>query len=75
MKPRTSEDRKPAEAPRDPDLVGAEAAMLRAAARARRRAAENGTPIAVFEDGKIIWVDVERDVPERGKTERRHDKG
>ncbi len=41
---------------RDPDLAGAEAAMRRAAERARRRAAENGTLVAMFEDGKVVWV-------------------
>ena len=43
---------------RDPDLVGAEAAIHGAAQRARRRAARNGTPIAVYEDGKIVWMRV-----------------
>ena len=47
--------------PRDPDLAGAEAAMLRAAQRARRRAAANGTPIPVFQDGRILWVMVDGD--------------
>ena len=58
MKPGKPDDRKPAETPRDPDLAGATAAMHRAARRARRRAAENGTLIPVFEDGKVVWVKV-----------------
>ena len=40
--------------PRDPDLVGAEAAMLRAANRARRRAEETTGSVAVYKDGKIV---------------------
>ncbi len=56
MKPRESDDRRPAASARDPDLAGAEAAMRRAAERARRRAWENGGAIAVFEDGRIVWV-------------------
>ena len=56
MKPDRCDDRRLAENPRDPDLAGATAAMHRAARRARRRAAENGVPIPVFEDGKIVRV-------------------
>ena len=36
----TSPQNEPTRKPRDPDFIGAEAAMRRAAARARRRAAE-----------------------------------
>ena len=62
MKPRKPDDRMPAAPERDPDMAGAEAAMHRAARRARRRAAANGTPIAMFKDGKVVWVRVdERD--------------
>jgi len=39
---------------RDPDLVGAEAAMQRAAERARRRAIETTGSVVIFKDGKII---------------------
>lgn len=39
---------------RDPDLVGAEAAMQRAAERARRRAIATTGSVVVFKDGKII---------------------
>ncbi len=45
--------------PRASDLAGAEAAMRRAAQRARRRAAANGTPIPVFRDGRVVWVMVD----------------
>jgi len=40
--------------PRDPDFVGAEVAMRRAAKRARRRAAETTGSVVVFKDGKIV---------------------
>jgi hypothetical protein len=39
---------------RDPDFVGAEIAMDRAAKGARRRAAEIGGTVAVFKNGKIV---------------------
>lgn len=39
---------------RDPDLAGAEAAMRRAAERARRRAIETTGSVVIFKDGKII---------------------
>jgi hypothetical protein len=39
---------------RDPDLVGAEVAMRRAAESARRRAEETAGSVAVFKDGKIV---------------------
>ena len=40
---------------RDPDFVGAEIAMHRAAKRARRRAMETVGAVAVFKDGKVVW--------------------
>ena len=61
MKPRKSENERPAEPARDPDLAGAEAAMHRAAERARRRAADNGTRLALYENGQIVWVKLDRD--------------
>ncbi len=39
---------------RDPDLVGAEAAMCRAARRARERAARVGRGIMVWIDGRVV---------------------
>ena len=59
MKRDESDRPKTAETSRDRELAGATAAMHRAASRARRRAAANGTPIAVFEDGKVVWVRVD----------------
>ena len=39
----------------DPDLVGADAALLRAAERTRREAAAAGRRVVVFQDGEIVW--------------------
>ena len=39
---------------RDPDMVGAEAALRRAAVVARRRALATTGWVAVFKDGKIV---------------------
>ena len=39
----------------DPDLVGAYAALLRAAERVRREAVASGRPVVVFRDGEIVW--------------------
>ena len=39
----------------DPDLAGADAALLRAAQRARREAAAAGRTVVVFKDGGIVW--------------------
>ena len=61
MKPDGSDDRKPVETERDPDLADATAAMHRAVRRARRRAAKNGIPIPVFEDGKVVRVRVDEE--------------
>lgn len=63
MRPRKSEPENLPERSRDPDFVGAEAALQRAAERARRRAAECGTAIAVFKDGKVVWVKPDSKAP------------
>ena len=54
MTTRNQENRSPSKKPRDPDLIGAEAAMLRASERARRRAIETTGSVAIFRDGKIV---------------------
>ena len=41
--------------PRDPDFVGAEAAMRRAAVKARRRAFRTSGKVAVFREGRVVW--------------------
>jgi hypothetical protein len=38
----------------DPDMQGAAAALVRAAKRARKLAAQTGTEIVVMRDGKLI---------------------
>lgn len=58
MSASTPDDPKILRRARDPDLVGAEAAILRAAKRARLRAAANGTPVAIWRDGEVVWVPV-----------------
>ncbi len=39
---------------RDKDFAGAEAALLRAALRAREIAAQTGTPLVIYEDGRVV---------------------
>jgi hypothetical protein len=39
---------------RDPDFAAAEIAMKRAAAKARQRAAQVGTGIVVWKDGRVV---------------------
>ncbi len=56
------DDRKPEAPARDQDFVGAEVAMHRAAQRARRRAAETGGKIAIFENGGVVWVEPDDEV-------------
>ena len=63
MKSDKSSDRKPVETGKDPDLAGATAAMHRAAQRARRIAAANNTPVAVFENGKVVWKKADDELP------------
>lgn len=55
---------------RDPDLVGAEIALRRAAERVRQRAAETGSTVVVVRDGKVVWEKVDgtsRDEIEDGR--------
>ncbi len=49
------EERKPVKTPRPAHFVGAEAALRRAAVKARRRAIENTGSVPVWKDGKIIY--------------------
>ncbi len=39
---------------RDKDFAGAEAALLRAALRAREIAAQTGTPLVIYKDGRVV---------------------
>ncbi len=38
----------------DPDLARVEAALLRAAQRARKKAKDTGTPLVIRKDGQIV---------------------
>ena len=55
MKNENSQGHAPA---RDPDLVGSEAALRRAAQRAREQARRSAGYVVVYRDGKIVedWV-------------------
>lgn len=37
-------------------LSGADAAFLRAAEQARRIAAQSGTPLAIWQDGRVVLI-------------------
>ena len=45
----------------DPDLSRVEAALLRAAQRARKTAKDTGTPLVIYRDGKIILQPVDEE--------------
>ena len=45
----------PAQRSRDPDFVGAEEALHRAAERSRRQAMDTIGAVAAFRDGKVVW--------------------
>ena len=59
MTTQRQEHRKTTEKQRDPDFVGAEVALRRAAKLARRRAMETVGAVAVFRDGKVVWEKVD----------------
>jgi hypothetical protein len=40
----------------DPDLAKVEAALKRAARNARKIAKDTGTPLVIFENGKIVMI-------------------
>ena len=66
----SSQNQKSTKKSRDPDLVGAEIALRRAAERVRQRAAETGSTVVVVKDGKIVWEKVDgtsRDEIEDGR--------
>ena len=45
---------------RDPDMVAAESAMKRAAAKAWQKAQQVGASVAVWQDGRIIEQRIEK---------------
>ena len=55
QKPDNPEPSEKSRKPRDPDFIGAEAALSRAAERARRRAFETVGAVAVFKNGRVVW--------------------
>ena len=55
MTTRKQGNRNSARKSRDRDLIGADAAMLRASERARRRAIETIGSVAILRDGEIVW--------------------
>ncbi len=46
----------------DPELAGVEAALRRAAQRARKTAKDTGTPLVIYKDGKIILQRVDEEM-------------
>lgn len=68
MTTRKQGNRNSATKSRDRDLVGADAAMLRASEHARRRAIETTGSVAIFRDGKIVWEkDIKKIFPENSE--------
>jgi hypothetical protein len=53
--------------PNDPDILGAAAALRRAAKRALKLGIETGTPVYVIKRGKIVDIAAEH----RGKRKRK----
>ncbi len=54
-------NRKPIEQAKDPDLRASPAAMRRAAQRAREVAACTGTRLVREQNGKVVWVEPDRE--------------
>ena len=61
-------DRTSSREPGDPDLAGADAALLRAAQRVRREAAALGRTVVVFKDGEIVWEKPGREYLPQGRS-------
>ena len=59
----SSQNQKSNPKPRDPDFAGAEAALRRAAERARRRAAETTGTVVIYRDGEIVQEEVGKGKP------------
>ncbi len=49
---------------RDRELAGVEAAMQRAAQRARKRAKDTGTPLVIYKDGRVVLQRVDEETQE-----------
>ena len=63
----STDDRMSGGAQRRSDLAGADAALLRAARRARREAAAAGCKVVVFRDGGIVWEEPGREYLPHGQ--------
>ncbi len=46
----------------DPDLARVEAALLRAAQRARKKAKDTGTPLVIRKDGQMVLQRVDEEI-------------
>ncbi len=65
---RSQKNRNPGKKSRDQDLIGADAAIVRASERARRRAIETTGSVAVFRDGEIVREkDIRKIFPENNE--------
>ena len=51
----------------DPDLARVEAALRRAAQRARKRARDTGTPLVIYKDGQIILQPVDEEIEQESR--------
>jgi hypothetical protein len=48
----------------DPDLAGVEAALQRAAQKARKTAKDTRTPLVIYKNGRIIMQPVDEEMPQ-----------
>ncbi len=51
----------------DPDLARVEAALKRAAQKARKTAKDTGTPLVIYKDGQIIMQPVEDEMSQESR--------
>ena len=51
----------------DPDLARVEAALQRAAQKARKTAKDTRTPLVIYKNGRIIMQAVEEEMPQESR--------
>ena len=51
----------------DPDLARVEAALKRAAQKARKTAKDTGTPLVIYKDGQIIMQPVDEEMRQESR--------
>ncbi len=51
----------------DPDLARVEAALQRAAQKARKTAKDTRTPLVIYKNGRIIMQPVEEEMPQESR--------